>query len=155
MRTFFSGRKCRKCTGNHRLIFLRFLWTFSTYFVVFFHTKTLVISLFRSFVRSFTRSFVLSLSGRSNQHVACFIPFSLENVLILHLRFRPQFLSLLYVLTKYVKCMEQLKTEVFRFLVYMLPKPGQPSILGATYLTFVFLPMILFVRFSAVILFKC
>ena len=43
----------------------------------FFHTKTLMISLFRSFARSFScalaRSFVLSLSGRSNQHVACFI----------------------------------------------------------------------------------
>ena len=35
---------------------------------LFFHTKTLVISLFRSFVRSLARFFVLSLSGRSNQH---------------------------------------------------------------------------------------
>ena len=51
-----------------------FLLTFSTYFVVLFYTKTLVISLFCSFVRSHARSprsFVLSLSGRSNQHVAC------------------------------------------------------------------------------------
>ena len=40
-----------------------FLWTFSTYFVVLFHTKTFVISLFRSFFRSlsFVRSFVRSL----------------------------------------------------------------------------------------------
>ena len=56
-----------------------FLLTFSTYFVVLFHTKTLLISLFRLFVRSFARSFVrsfahsfaLSLSGRSNQQAAC------------------------------------------------------------------------------------
>ena len=51
-----------------------FLWTFSTYFVVLFHTKALMISFLRSFVRSHARSprsFVLSLAGRSNQHVAC------------------------------------------------------------------------------------
>jgi small-conductance mechanosensitive channel len=38
-----------------------FLWTFSTYFVVFFHTKALMISFLRSFVRSFVRLFIRSL----------------------------------------------------------------------------------------------
>ena len=37
-----------------------FHWTFSLYFVVFFHTNTLLISLFRSFIRSFAHSFVRS-----------------------------------------------------------------------------------------------
>ena len=35
-----------------------FLWT-STYFVVLFHTKTLLISLFRSFVRTLVRTFII------------------------------------------------------------------------------------------------
>ena len=39
-----------------------FYWTFSLYFVVFFHTNTLLISLFRSFIRSFVRSFVRSFA---------------------------------------------------------------------------------------------
>ena len=37
-----------------------FLWTFSAYFVVLFRTKTILISLFRSFVRSFVCLFVCS-----------------------------------------------------------------------------------------------
>ena len=66
-----------------------FLWTFSTYFVFLFHTKVLMISFLRSFARSFVRSharsprsFVLSLAGRSNQHVACYIENNGGRVLI-------------------------------------------------------------------------
>ena len=79
-KTYFSGRKCRKYTGNHR--FYRFSLDFFLIFRSFFSNKNIsdiAFSFVRSFlpsflplfVCSFARSFVLSLSGRSNQHLAC------------------------------------------------------------------------------------
>ena len=73
LRNFFSGRKYRKYAGNRR--FCRFSLDFFLIFRVFFSHKNIYdIAFF--FVRSFVRLFVLSLlSGRSNQHVACFSSF--------------------------------------------------------------------------------
>ena len=91
---FFSGRKCRKYAGNRR--FCRFSLDFFHIFrcsfshksfndIVFTFVRSFLRSFIRSLVRSFLRSFVrsharsprsfvLSLAGRSNQHVACLSP---------------------------------------------------------------------------------
>ena len=80
---FFYGQKCRKYAGNGR--FCRFSLDFSLTFFVFSHQNIndIAFSVVRSFVCSFVCpsarpsvcSFILSLSGRSNQHVACSLVF--------------------------------------------------------------------------------